>query len=396
MANEKEKKDVRIRILVNSIFIELSALIVICLLVKYLPISSGWRLLVEIGGVLFLVLIPFLLIYFKWAKNNLNSTFVSEGTAKVIVKGGEVVGMLIQWKGRTFDREWNVIEGDDGRHPFGGLRFYGIWPVYDIYLYRLRWTNLHADGTPAEHDEILDSVMLKDMVYYMEIDGAEDEDKIPLKIGLLLTLRIINPYKALFKGQDWMELLNRMQPLFREHVAGVAFENLIKERQKVGGDLWKKLNEEGLIQEFEDDYGIGFKEGGIEMKDITPPPDYQKAATQRYLAEREAEKRAGETIGAVLNMMAMATGRTRKEVQAQINKNTRLRKEFREFCQDLIHRKMAIDGKSYLDIRVTGAEGAEKSLLELIAAWKRIPQPEKVGEKPEKKTKKEAGEEEDN
>ena len=34
---------------------------------------------------------------------------------------------------------------------------------------------------------------------------------------------------------------------------------------------------------------------------------------------------------------------------------------------------MAIEGKSFVDIRVGGAEGIEKTLLDLVAAWQRMP-----------------------
>ncbi len=347
-----------------------------------IPWIGWWSVLGFIG----LFIATFLYVYFGLAPKNFFFTFVEEGTAKIVVKGGEFKRALVQWAGYTFDDNWNITRGKDGWHPFGGLRVYGVWPIWDIYGYRLRWSNIHEDGKVEQHDEVLDSVMLKDMIYFAKIEGAEDISKIPLDIELVITLRVVNPYKALFVAQDWLELvLNRMRPLFREHVAGVAFEDLVKEKQKVGGDLWKKLLTEGLIQEFKDDYGIKIKEGGIEMKSISPPAEYQKAATQKYLAARESEKRAGETVGALIDMMALSTGKTPEQVKKEINKSSRIKKEFRLLCQDLIHRRMAIDGKSYLDIRVTGAEGPQKSLLELIAAWKKIPQPQKSekGEKAE-------------
>lgn len=364
------------------------------------------------------------LIYWELAPLNICWTFVEEGTVKIIVMGGKVVKILIQWKDYTLDENWNVIpEGwhKDGKlldvinvldkktgelevkkietdaqgnnvetselvqgakkykekkHLFGGLRFYGLWPIWDIYGYQFRWTSIREDGVPVQHDDPLDYVMIEDDIYFTKLRNAETEkeEKIPVTIDIVITMRIVNPYKAAFRIQDWLELiLNRIKPLFREHVATVTYEELLSETQKVNGELWKKLDEAGLIEEFENDYGVKIKPGGIEMKDITPPPEYQKASTQKYLAEREAEKRSGETMGAVIQMMASVKGVEVDQIQEEIKNDPELEKEFRRFCQDLIHRKMAIEGGSYLDIRVAGAEGMEKSLLELIATWQRMP-----------------------
>lgn len=41
---------------------------------------------------------------------------------------------------------------------------------------------------------------------------------------------------------------------------------------------------------------------------------------------------------------------------------------------DLIKRRMAIDGRSFVDIRVEGTEGIEKTLLNAIAVWRRMPE----------------------
>ena len=375
------------------------------LIFSAIVLSKLITLIIFIISFLLLILLAIPFVYWGLAPLNIFFTFVDEGTAKIVVKGGKFIKALIQWESHTFDRtetetKWNVVEEGtearttgavthkESRHLFGGLRFYGLWPISDIYGYRLRWTSIRENGEASQHDEILDSVMLKDMIYFAEIRGAEEKNKIPLDIGLIITLRVINPYKALFNVQDWLELvLNRIKPLFRERVANNTYDELLVKKQKIGGELWKKLKEEKLIEEFENDYGIKIKEGGIEMKDITPPAIYQKAATQKYLAERESEKRAGETMGAVIHMMATSEGKSPDDIRTEIQGNSKLRKEFRGFCQDLIHRRMAIDGKSYLDIRVTGAEGTEKSLLELISAWRRMPQGGTTSEETEKKHK---------
>jgi len=49
-------------------------------------------------------------------------------------------------------------------------------------------------------------------------------------------------------------------------------------------------------------------------------------------------------------------------------------------------RKLGIEGRSYLDVRVDGAEGLERLLLNVLAVWQRMPMGATVG----KETKKDA------
>lgn len=141
----------------------------------------------------------FFLVYYVLAPDNKWSTFNQEGTGKVVMRGDKFHKGLIQWEGRTFDADWNVIAGREF-HLFGGLRFVGWYPLDYIYRYWFEWTGLRPDGvTPLPHDpELLDYIMLKQDVYFGETKEAEDLERLPLDVSFVLTIRITNPYKALF------------------------------------------------------------------------------------------------------------------------------------------------------------------------------------------------------
>lgn len=343
------------------------------------PLKVAYFLLYCLGGLVFLALF----VWFALAPLNIFFTFVEEGTAKVVVRGKAVQRVFIQWDGYILDRHGDVVTGRQW-YPFGGLRLFGWWPFDQIYRYKSRWTSIHADGTKQAHDDDLDHVLLKDFVYVAEVKDAEDKEMVPLTFDLLITLRVINPQKALFIVEDWTELVfNRIKPLFREFTANHTFAELTAEKQAVRHTpsspsgrqivVWDELGISGIIQEFEDDYGIHIKEGGIEMKDISPREEYQKAATQKYLAERTAERRAVETVGTVLEAMAHSRGKTPKEMQALIDTSPELQREFLDSAKDFLSRAMAIEGKSFVDIRVGGAGGVEAFFLDLLAAGKRMP-----------------------
>lgn len=161
-----------------------------------------------------------------------------------------------------------------------------------------------------------------------------------------------------------------------------ATENMAEVAERAQG-VFKKTN--ALIKAGfrRRDLRLTIKEIRIprELEAALPAPD--KARLNAEAAEFVAKTRATETVGTVIEMMAKSRGQPPEKIQRLIEKDPDAKREFLELSQDLIKRQMAIDGKSFVDIRVEGAEGIEKTLLDLVAAWKRMPEG-----KPEKEEKK--------
>jgi hypothetical protein len=109
-------------------------------------------------------------------------------------------------------------------------------------------------------------------------------------------MRVVNPYKALFRVQNWSEMvMNRMKPLFREYVGGTAFDVLIKNEQQAGGEVYQKLAKTGLLDEFESLYGVRIKDGGVEIKDVNPTtipgvPSLREVTLRKQIAERDRDR----------------------------------------------------------------------------------------------------------
>ena len=309
------------------------------------------------------------------------------------MRGGGLERAIIQWKGYTFDEEQNVVpenkwikdgkivdEGVEGArqykepwHVLGGLRLYGIWPIEDIYTYDFKWSGVMEDGEIVHHPkERLDYILLKDDVYWAKVEQAEDKALLPLDVEIVLTIRVINPRKARFRIQNWLEtVINRVKPSVRNAMTKATFEKLITERKPIGEEVYNELNEKGgLFEEFRDRYGVDVRK--LEVKEINPPEGYREATLKPWLGEQEARTRGAETVGSIIQMMSSATGKTPKQIRREIQKDPVLKKEFRELSQDLIKRKMAIDGKSFVDIRVVGAKGVERSLLNLVALFNKM------------------------
>lgn len=263
-----------------------------------------WWLIVLIVPVILVV--GLLVAYLFLAKPSQNRwfTLVKEGTAKIIVRGGKFEKALIQWEGHTFAKEirrgkdgeiiqdkWDVVEGEESWHPFGGFRYYGFYPFKDVYIYDFQWTGVTENGEVTHHPkETLDYILLKDDVYWAKVEKAEDKELLPLEVELILTVRIMNPYKAIFNVQNWLEaVINRIKPWTRDAVTHDSYENLIKDKDRIGKDIYNSLDNAGLLKnEFIARYGVDVRK--IEVKEINPPEDYRDITLRKYTAERDKEK----------------------------------------------------------------------------------------------------------
>lgn len=266
-----------------------------------LPWLSPW-----IGIVVFLfseICLPIIffiaVIYFELAPNNLFFTFVKEGTAKVIVRGGKVVRIIIGCIAFDIDDKFNVTKKTnlDGflRKMMGGLYFYGIWPIDDVLVYKFSWTRVTEAGDIHRHvEEMLDYILLRDDSYLCEVEKAEDKDLLPLSIQVVLIIKVCNPYKALFLVQDWLETtINIIKPAIRDEIRKDSFQNLVNMAKggganSLGQKIYEELKNNGTLSDLETRYGVKVRK--IKIKEIDPPEELRSETLKRWSADREAER----------------------------------------------------------------------------------------------------------
>jgi regulator of protease activity HflC (stomatin/prohibitin superfamily) len=275
----------------------------------------------------------FLLVYFWWAPNNLFWTFVPEGRGKVVVRGDAVKKILVQWKGHALvtargalrpdtsvsppREEGDVVECVTKRRFWGGLYLYGTWPLDDLYIYDFRWTNMTHDGQIQPHDEKgLDYVLLKDDVYWAQVKAAEDSNLLPLDIGLVLRLRVVNPYKALFVVENWLEtVINMVEPAVRYVVSTGTYENWVRLPKDLGNEVFQKLVAEGLVGTIRSRYGIEMVSLGVKSFDpsrVDTLDETRQATLRQYLAEQERKKIETEALAARQKAITEAEGTKQK------------------------------------------------------------------------------------
>jgi len=136
----------------------------------------------------------------------------------------------------------------------------------------------------------------------------------------------------------------------------------------------------------------GFSKKGIQLviAEIDLPeqlenamPEVDRQRLEADAAPWEAEQRAEETGGAVVQIFCKMTGMTRADVEKALKEKpedfVKRYESFWEKSWDTIYRRMAIDGKAYLDIRT------QNPLLDLIALLKRTLSGKGEEEKQERK-----------
>lgn len=307
-------------------------------------------------------------------------TVVEEGTVKTVMRLGQYSRSLIAWKGRTIDNHGNVIDGNE-IHLLGGLRLAGFYWIDDIYQYKFRWLSLElVDGQEKIifHEKMLDYIFVRPDVYPVEQKGAETKppERIALDNLWLVTIRVTNVYKALFDApSNWNEnVLSKLEALLRGWVGMHDFDEILNILATKKSAPWDDLQNDDLIKKLKEEWGITIEKNGIEIKKATPPKYIEESASRQRQQEFEAAGAAASTVGTVIAQMAITRGKTQKEIQAEIEKDDKLKREFLDLAKDLTIRQMGIKGKAYVDIRVPEGTGVlEKTLLEALAAFIRMP-----------------------
>ena len=271
------------------------------------------------------VALSILAIYEEWAPNDFIFTLVDEGTIKAIVRGGAAYRFLLRWQGWHFAtpeeirdkenkqalRQWDIVPDKFPkkeswlRRLLGGLAFAGIPPIQKVLVYRFKWSHLHEDGTIHTHDEWLDYAYAQWDIYALKVSNVEDRNGMPLEITLVIPMRIVNSYEALFEVGRWLPMVTGLlQPPLRRFVGQFSYQELLtmmgtdKENRDLRQLFWQEVDK--ALEERETRrivvnegtrlriYGVEIDKARAGLNKVDPPEDYRKWTTKRYEAEQLA------------------------------------------------------------------------------------------------------------
>lgn len=239
-------------------------------------------------------------IYVFFAPRNLFFTGVQEGTAIAIMVGtgarAAFVDAKMNLKGFAFDEDWNIVSAGTIRRKtesifeklgLGGLASVGIPGIHRIHEYLFDWSSMLQNGEIKPHKESLNYISLRQDIYATRLLEAETgQSMVPVDITLLITAKVINPYKALFRVENWLEfVINRVKVPVRDYVAGEENpRRLIIEKEELGKLFLRKLEDSGDLEYFR-------KEIGVEVLKVETPKidlgELQKVATAEWEAEQK-------------------------------------------------------------------------------------------------------------
>lgn len=282
-------------------------------------------------------------------------TAPKEAKAEFVMAGNAVKRMLLVWKKHHVTADGQIVDGNpplldhlrllnplNWMEPWG-IYWIGLWPFYKIYTYDFVWTEEMTDdsgkimphtrrairGTPEGQTSY---IKVNDTNYFIVANDVKTKDGVPLKFILLLTVRIENPYKALFMGEEWLErtggavtnmTVRYCGALSYEQVVASTPAELIVIKNGTEVTMPKKTLEDLIMMlgnEREDDvqggdtdllilYGVRIvaaKLHSFDFADDAAAKEYRTATTQKYVAEQKGLGEAAEATGKAAAIRTLA------------------------------------------------------------------------------------------
>lgn len=338
-------KSVATRLLWISLFV---GLLILAMFIVYRAKAAGllWALIIGLCGFVSLLVgslvLATFLIYKKLAPQNYYFTSVDEGTAKAVVKGGQFCKFLMAWEDYIINKKtWEITKREEEEKTlwgrfwewlFGGIRFYGVYPFRQIHAYHFRWTHLHEDGTIKDHDEWIDYVLLKRDLYVIKITQAEDQNQMPLDVVLVVPMRIVNPYCALFVVRRWLQMISgSIEKATREIIGQFSYADIIDPhkpitQQTLVNVIWKHIEENK--DHYKTTIGIEIDKEDFGILSIDPSdPKYRELTTKAYTARQEAEMMTITATAegqAVINRIRMPVWAIAKQLAGVLKDDSKL------------------------------------------------------------------------
>lgn len=271
---------------------------------------------------LFLIYYLIALIIRRLAERNRFFTIAEEGTAKAVMINDRFDRFVMSFMGRDFTYEvedndiatmWRIDDAQNKqerglRLPFlRGVEWIGFPPFANIHTYRFAWSSLEevrdeASGElvkrPVPDNKRIDYILVQSDIYVTRIETAECKDKIPLNSNVILGVKVVNPYKALFRIEQWLEATeNLVTAKMREYFGSRTYDDLV---QLASGESSELLTQFSDVADYvKDKWGVLIT--SVKISTIDPASklaeDFIRASTQLYVSQQQALARKAEGQG---------------------------------------------------------------------------------------------------
>jgi regulator of protease activity HflC (stomatin/prohibitin superfamily) len=128
-------------------------------------------------------------------------------------------------------------------------------------------------------DKIGGKPSLKETVLNIPSQVVISKDNAPITVDAVMYFKIVEPEKAVYRVNDLMRALENLGlTQIRNTLGTMDFDEMLSERSRINAELLS------VIDEATEPWGVQVPR--IELKDINPPPELEKAMQQQMTAER--------------------------------------------------------------------------------------------------------------
>ncbi len=195
------------------------------------------------------------------------------------------------------------------RINFGGLVWVGPWPFFKEDRQRFSWVSYEQtrqqDGTVVDkfvgREQLQGFLLAQKDIYASDIKTVLTADNYPVDVLILMDIHVVNPYKARFRTQHWLEYIhNNVRPIIRAYIQSHEYIHLAKEGGASEEELMKLLhgertstkgahtNKKNLLQEFLEANGASVN--SVRILDIDPNEKYQNILLLKATGQAEADR----------------------------------------------------------------------------------------------------------
>ncbi|MFA5009299.1 MAG: SPFH domain-containing protein [Candidatus Paceibacterota bacterium] len=344
------------------------------------------------AAILIVVFFVFLVLYFIWAKHDILTCNVNEGYCKVIVVGDKFKRIVFNHKGKAMNKDWEIVEENSPNAYYkdkSTLGMHTIWPLFfgKVYTHILAWRKYDfLKKAPIDRRELLTQTSLMDYPYYIETLQAEDKDRAPLDLFTVVTMRIVNPYKALFKiTTEWIEVATpKIQGTYVAYIKLHSFQEMLENVKSLGDSIFEEMKQSGgIFEELRDIYGVeiisidvieiiggdkdmqaAIKANAVAKlrKDATIT-DAEAAAKKKVIdSEAEMQARANKTAGLFMTLISGRTGLSEDKIKECMTEHPQ---EFQktygpeiEACNKLVEQMVSAEANGLVQILTSGSTGS--------------------------------------
>ena len=175
------------------------------------------------------------------------------------------------------------------------------------------WRYLESDvsGVGVARQRLTNTIDLREQVYDFPRQNVITKDNVTIEIDAMLYFQVTDAVRATYEIANLPNAIEKLtQTTLRNVIGELDLDGCLVSRDLINTKL------RGILDEATDKWGV--KVNRVELQDITPPHDIQKAMEQQMRAERDRRSKILEAEGQKKAAILIAEG----EAQARITTAT--------------------------------------------------------------------------